>query len=319
MLNHAKIFIILGVTAALFSCNNINNEKPSYLLISKKLIGTSSYFEVLTQINDSLNYYVSNKLIEYEAEYSYEYKLDSLICFNKNANRLIGCRHLYVNIPNAIADDLQFMLGEKIKDKWYFYKGASIVIPREMVKGHDIHKPLSYKQLHEIALKEVYSGYLNDKDEINESWFKAYFDDDMMSFKKYKNKEEYNKLVISQCKGIWAERYLPYTNESFKFKYDKRTKSVDINFKLQTFDSVYCQPILYKVIYQHKGMENEDNACGLSWCDEIDWNKQKYAHVQLKNVPENSDVTIKIQVVYFPTTKSPVMGPFIFKTNSINL
>jgi hypothetical protein len=74
-------------------------------------------------------------------------------------------------------DDIQYLYGEKIDDKWYFFTGPTLSVPRSMIKNHDVHKPLSFEQLHQIALKEIYSGYLTQKGEINEDWFTSHFED----------------------------------------------------------------------------------------------------------------------------------------------
>lgn len=176
MLNQGNKYLIIGTILFLFSCTDKQPEKKDFTPIYNSIIQSSECRKIYDQITDSVKHFVINKLPNYEAEYTYSYKIDSLICFNNDTSRLICCRHLYVNIPNAIADDLQFILGEKINHHWYFFKSASIAIPREMVEGQNINTPLSYTQLHEIALKEVYGGYLNEKGEINEKWFTSSFE-----------------------------------------------------------------------------------------------------------------------------------------------
>src|SRR5690606_35758371 len=68
--------------------------------------------------------------------------------------------------------------GEKINEQWYFWRGGYIVIPREIYSGHDPTQPLSYSQLHEQALKEVFGGYLTKDGQINEEWFEFHFEKD---------------------------------------------------------------------------------------------------------------------------------------------
>lgn len=79
-----------------------------------------------------------------------------------------------------------------------------------MVKDHPVNKPLSYAQLHEIALKQVYSGYLNEKGEINEAWFKSEFeglgwvnwDDSPEKIKSYTRKD-YEKFHLEKVANNW--------------------------------------------------------------------------------------------------------------------
>lgn len=310
-------YIILTLISLLqFNCQRNNNE----LVLKEKcisVIGVSNYKNIIRIANDSIiNWKKNNFSYLSESKGISEYTVDSLLISNKSGTRVITCLLAKTFLKPNPAGGIEFFYGERINDIWYFTRGASIFIPYEMKKSKN-QLPYDYSELHQIALKEVYRGYLKSNGEINEELFIHHFDNAIMNFRKYKNKEEYNKLVIAMSKSVWAEKFTPYTQESFDFNYNKNTKTVDFSFRLQTFDSVYCQPTTYKVIYQHKDMEYPDGACGSYWCDEIDWNKQKYAHVQLKNVPENSDVTIKIQVLYFPVTKSPVMGPFIFNTGKV--
>jgi hypothetical protein len=140
-----------------------------------------------------------------EAEGIYQYCLDSLFAFNTKGDRFITCRHLYVNIPKASADELKFYFGEKIQGRWYFFPGASIVIPRSMVKGHDASKPLSYQQLHQIALKEVYSGYLDSFGNINEDWFIKHFENVGMCAD-CKTREDFQKSILEGVAAQWANR-----------------------------------------------------------------------------------------------------------------
>ena len=173
----SHLFIYLFIYLFISSCNNyeINKEK---VIIKKtqEVVNSTTQLVIYHQLKDSVNIWVANKLLNYEAETIYKYYIDSLICFNKKGTRFIGCRHLYVNIPDATSDDLQYIYGEKINNQWYFFKGPSIVIPRSMVKNHPVNQPLNYKQLHQIALKEVYGGYLKRDGEINEHWFISHFE-----------------------------------------------------------------------------------------------------------------------------------------------
>ena len=99
---------------------------------------------------------------------------------------------------------MDFLYGEKINGLWYFFRGPYVVIPREMVKNQPLNKPLNYAQLHNIALKEVYGGYLTGDGDINEHWFTAKFEsagwgdfekqenyDDILKGKRYKTSQEF--------------------------------------------------------------------------------------------------------------------------------
>ncbi len=204
--------------------NNNNNEsdKTGKLLgISKSLIGNEQYSNVYLKINDSIKTWSSNNLGYYKyLGKSKNYQIDSLLCFNKDKNRIITCVLMQQLSKEGVADDIDFLYGEKIKNEWYFFEGANIFVPREMVKDHDVSKPLSYQQLHQIALKEVYGGYLNSKGEINEEWFTRQFEgpgwgsfedqassDWFLKGKRFKTRKEYFEFVhLEKAKSVWASR-----------------------------------------------------------------------------------------------------------------
>jgi hypothetical protein len=185
-----------------------------------EIAGQKNYEAVFTALSDSMRIWVLNKLRSCDAEYRYSYQLDSLLCFNRTFDRMIGCRHLMVNVPDAIADELQFILGEKIEGLWYFFKTATVVAPRSMFKGQNISTPLSYTQLHQLALKQVYARYLTKKGEINEEWFveefegnswgaleDQHYDDWCFKGKRYTNlKEYYVAAHLCKVKGNWLRR-----------------------------------------------------------------------------------------------------------------
>jgi len=64
----------------------------------------------------------------------------------------------------------------KFKDNGFFFSGGFICIPREYYVSKDkVNEPLSFTKLHEIAMKEVFGGYLKQSNkgkwEINDAFF----------------------------------------------------------------------------------------------------------------------------------------------------
>lgn len=173
------LFVYLFIHLYIYKCTNeIVDENSNYFVKTQGIISKTDYFKVYSLSNDTLISFKKNLLGSYNFLSSGQYWLDSLMCFDNSASRLISCV-LSVNTkyPEVQADAIQFIYGEKIQNNWYFFKGPSIVIPRSMVKGHPINQPLSYAQLHQIALKEVYGGYLKSDGSINEAWFTSHFED----------------------------------------------------------------------------------------------------------------------------------------------
>ncbi len=164
-----------------FANSNDNDSKKStkdYSLKTDQIVNLKDRLLIYENFKDSVQLWSSHKLGLYTFDkVNFDYYVDSLLCFNKNGDRFVGCIIQYTLIKNAPSDGLIFGYGEKIEGAWYFFRGAAIVIPRSMVKGHPINQPLSYAQLHQIALKEVYGGYLKSDGSMNEAWFTSHFED----------------------------------------------------------------------------------------------------------------------------------------------
>ena len=165
------------IVCSLADKNEKNLKEKNMYKISQEIIGKEAYFDVYNKLKDSLNSWSLNNLGYYQyCGKSKNCFIDSLLCFNKEGSRFITGKLMQQLLKEGVADDIDFMLGEKINNQWYFFSGANIFIPREMVKDQPINKPLSYQQLHQIALKEVCGGYLNKDGEINEAWFISQFE-----------------------------------------------------------------------------------------------------------------------------------------------
>lgn len=172
-----KCFSILIFLLILNGCyTKQSTEQKNYKKISINKIGEREYYNVLRLINDTLQNWQKNKVRSYYEDPNIsESIIDSIICFNTTSDRLITSLIGRVFLkPNPTAG-ITFMLGEKINNKWYFFSGAHIFIPNEINDKKD-GSAFEYQQLHQIALKEAYRSYLNEKGEINEAWFTGLFE-----------------------------------------------------------------------------------------------------------------------------------------------
>lgn len=200
-----KKIIILTFFTLIFSCKN--NQTLDYEKFSSELIGKIEYEKVHKNARDSINIWVNSNLGFYGGfkEYNRGYRLDPILCFDSEKNKLVGAILINHKVEeNAAQDDIWFFYGAKIENKWYFFTGATIVLPREMYQK-DVTKPLSFEKLHEIALKEVFSGYLKEKEkpfwvfwkpveyEVNEAWFDYHFNPGSYYFNPTDTKRE--KLI----------------------------------------------------------------------------------------------------------------------------
>lgn len=200
-----KIIVVLF----LGSCG-LKNDPNKIKDESVKVVGITAYNNVVSLINDSVNLWKLNKLQNYiEVKTETRYVVDSLLCFNKKGDRLITCL-LGTTLLKPPTGGITFLYGEKINNQWYFFSGANIFIPYEMKESKD-NNPFDFSQLHNIALKEIYGGYLKSNGEINDAWFTSLFegagwanwDDSPEKIKNYTRKD-YEQLHLKKVRGNWS-------------------------------------------------------------------------------------------------------------------
>ena len=174
--------------AMLFSCKDKSETKQKQLLFKKysiEIATETEYNYVYLTANDTVNSWVINNLEVAKAYKVSNWRIDSLLCFNKVVNKCVLC--IYRQYNEKVNNAIDFIFGVKINNNWYFFEGACIYIFSENY-GYDPNTPLSFEKLHEIAMKEVFSGYLIEKKkdlgwwrntfapeyeyEINEDFFK---------------------------------------------------------------------------------------------------------------------------------------------------
>jgi hypothetical protein len=182
-LDKLKFYFLIIIISSISSCdykrNEIVEKEKLYYNTSINIITKKVYDDVFYKTKDSLKVWAKNDLPFYD-NYC---KIDSLICFNKSKDRCVTA-FLHAS-PGGISNEIRSFYGAKFNHKWCFFDGASYMIMRKAYQS-DESKPLSFEKLHEIALDEVYSGYLIKKDkgfwgnlfekpeyEINEDFFKT--------------------------------------------------------------------------------------------------------------------------------------------------
>ncbi|WP_341226724.1 hypothetical protein [uncultured Arcticibacterium sp.] len=161
-------FLLLIVI--LFSCNK-NDSHSSH--DENKLSAHNSTFEtkeIYKLINDSLNVYSENRLTSFMSIHTFPYLVDSVICLNEEKNKLIGAILIQCNKPECKQDDIEYLYGAKIKEKWYFFTGPTLVIFRKKQ-----NTPNTFEELSNLAYKNIFRHYLKRKEngelEINEKFF----------------------------------------------------------------------------------------------------------------------------------------------------
>jgi hypothetical protein len=191
----------------LFSCllNLQCLDERSSLKINAFKYYPADYLSIRKQANDSIFLWIKELTI-YDDLTGGQWELDSMFCFNTNKTRFVACLKSQCSRKECVSDDLSILLGEKIDNKWYFFReSVTIVLPRDLYKK-DIHTPLSFDKMHEIAMKEVYKGYLKANGEINEDWFKSHFEGKGWCGEDTCDAKDYEAIHLEKVRNNWAWR-----------------------------------------------------------------------------------------------------------------
>jgi hypothetical protein len=166
MSNQGIKIVFLIVPFLLFSCKKeltdeqkkeeLIKKRELYFSYSKTLTKDKEYFSIYKKANDTIANWVTNGL---EISIIKPFLLDSLLCFNQQKNRFYGVVFQQTIRKGAVQDYIVDFYGVKIKGEWYFFRGSTLVLPREYYQ-EDIHTPLSLEKMKKIAVQNVFSGYL---------------------------------------------------------------------------------------------------------------------------------------------------------------
>ncbi len=100
-----------------FSCTNskrdIKEKTKLYENHSKAIIDGENYCKIYNAINDSLHIWKLNGLGN-QSIWFFDYKLDSVLCFNSKKNRLITAFLVRCNQNDCVQDDIHFFTGQKL-------------------------------------------------------------------------------------------------------------------------------------------------------------------------------------------------------------
>ena len=307
MLNRDSKLLIILFLFLIQSCIEKSDQKTLHDAIQQasiKIIDNQETIKIYKNACDSIDIWSLNKLGLYTFKKGeFEYELDSLLCFNTTGERFITCILEKEVIRQSDNDGLIFFYGEKINSVWYFFRGAAIVLPREYYQK-DIHTPLSFEKMHEIALKEIYGGYLKKNIEgmyeINDAWVNAHFEGTDWGI--YKTKGRLDTIKLRGVKAKWVpENFKPVKREEIQTVYDPKKRSITISFPLRAVDSIFFPPTSVKVLYSNStdqkvftlcnGLKNEDQ-------EPVNYPKQKMFSFEDKDINPNDTYYYQVMVLY---------------------
>lgn len=221
------VAVILFSTIACNQKEKENREKRIKALeISKNVIGgEDEYNKLYKQCLDSLNTWCSDKLLGYESVWSdRSYRLDSILCFSSERDRMVTAILVQCNEPVCETDAVEYFYGAKIKGQWYFFQGGGTMVILRRNYQSDIHTPVSFEKLHDLAMKNIFRGYLKKNEdgewEINDAFFTSQLEDvgwgdfnrqshkdTLANGKKFTSKKEYfESKYLRKSKEKWLYR-----------------------------------------------------------------------------------------------------------------
>jgi hypothetical protein len=217
MLHQNRAFLLVLIFLV-FNCTSNEKRDENYLSkniaseaqiikFSENLIGEDKYLEIGKDVSDSIMNWIDNELSAYVALKLYPHKLDSIMCFNKSKNKFITAILFQCSIPECRQENIWYFYGIKIADKWYFYAGPTMVIPRD---PKNLTTPTSFTKLHEIAMDNIFKGYLKKNKEtgeweINEDFFARFYERDAYNFP-FTTQEAWEESWLKLMRENWHKR-----------------------------------------------------------------------------------------------------------------
>jgi len=164
-----KTIVIILLFTLIISCNKhktynteeINNIRDNSVSMSLSIIGEKNYWKIYNQLDDSIKNWQDNQLKRYNEDTTkIKSQIDSVLCFNEKGNKMITTRLMSGNGSDEdVMDAIICYYGVKINNQWYFFSASTMYLPRKYYQ-EDIHTPLSFEKMKELAAKHIYRGYL---------------------------------------------------------------------------------------------------------------------------------------------------------------
>jgi hypothetical protein len=202
----------------------IRQRRNKILKISKNVIGGNfEYDRIYKQCSDSLNTWCLGKEKGYQSIWSYSYRLDSVLCFNSERDRMVTAILIQCDLSTCEMDNIEYFYGAKIKGQWYFFTGGSVMAVLRENYQSDIHLPLSFQKLHELAMDNMFRGYVKKGKEgtwqINDAFFTSLMENvgwgdfnkqshrDTVAYgKRFTNRKEYfESIYMGIVKSFWLK------------------------------------------------------------------------------------------------------------------
>lgn len=181
------ILLLIVITVSCrweLSSDQLKQMREKSYQVSINAVGPENYWAIYNAMNDSVKAWAENELGLFRyfnrdsVDYGVEYRIDSLLCFNAQKNMCFTGILRQMTYEDENSDSIWHFFGIKINNQWYFFGGATLILPRDFYQKED-QPPLSFEKLKELAMKHLYQGYIHrSKDgswEINDAFFNRYY------------------------------------------------------------------------------------------------------------------------------------------------
>jgi hypothetical protein len=195
---------------------------------SQALLGRE-YWIIYNSAIDSIDNWIDNEIGNFTYWKSLiNYQLDSVLCVNEQRDKIFFSILLPYIDKAGTSDQIEYFYGVKIKDRWYFFEGPTLVLPREYYQ-EDIHSPLSFEKLKQIATFNIYRRYLQKNKQgewkINEQFFTTF------------NKDAYNYPFSTQEE--WEESWLKLSREKWENHWKAQQEAIENQRKEEIMKRYY--------------------------------------------------------------------------------
>lgn len=187
-----------------FSCKETSENTLLNSSFEKyKQLYFRTYVDVYSASVDSIESWLTDSIESTQMATYFPFQIDSVFIFNNDSTRMFTTINFSSSpLKNDIADMIREFGGAKIQGKWYFFFGASMVVPREMF-GDKVFEPLSFERLSEVAHEQMYPTITKDyTGQYHAS--EQFFINAVMNPRTYgctscDTKEEIDSMIVAWC------------------------------------------------------------------------------------------------------------------------
>ena len=220
--NKTLMWVLIIFLFNFYSCSNENSKTFDYKIYDDyKQNHFNDHNQIYLIAHDSIQNWIKSGIKESFYIMFSRWQVDSTMIFNNDSSRLYTTLNKQKTaIKNGTQDVVMELLGAKINDRWYFYPGATYIVPRQNYQD-SMYAPLTFEELSYVAHKRPMAGMLlRDKDGkvvVNhERMNDRFFAGDGDFHKCNKVQSCYDSVIIEINKSMHSKKLDPAEVEDIK-------------------------------------------------------------------------------------------------------